>query len=470
MIHNLYLNIWAANKISNYSMDTGGIWMKLIDVGHPKDFLFDQQYSLSLGKFKRGIFAFPKPEYSPLQNYDAIMKIYPDKDGELPFMLDMEHENSKSKAQQNDELHELLTRIDVQLGRESIIYTRNEWWLRNIGSTDWDFTRDFCMSLYYYSDPDPDVYLSLENTKLWANHLCGNDWVITPSLRISKYWQIVGDKNHIPEMSGDVDLILENNLVKEKPMILYYPLPEGFTISQVFGVNPQYYPASGGHNGIDWACTVGTNLYAAQDGIVERADEIPSKTGYGRQVRIKTADGTLIYGHLSKLGCKVGDVIKAKQVIGLSGGATSDPCSGYSTGPHLHFEIRPNSGGVNAPGGYAGAIDPMPYLVGHSYTGEVTPSLFTVKIIVNQLNVRAGAGQHYADIGDVYLNQTPSVYKVDPISGWYKIDPTLEKWISGSSAYSTRIILQGPTLDERVTALEKRTTDIENILKDHGWM
>lgn len=462
-MHELFLNIWAANKISNYSIPVKGVWIKLIDVGHPKDFLFDELYEKSLGKFPRGIYAFPNPEYSPLQNYDEIMKNYPEEDGELPFMIDMEHENKKPKAQQDDELHELLTRIDVTLQRKSIIYTRNEWWLRSIGLTNWDFLRDFCISLYYYADPEPDVYLSVEKTKLWVNQLAGTDWVVTPSLRKARYWQIVGDKNHLPEMSGDVDLILENDQVKEKPMILYYPLPEGFPISQRFGENPQWYPESKGHNGIDWACPVGTPLYSASDGIVERADEIPSKIGYGRQVRIRTAEGILIYGHLSKLGCKVGDVLKAKQQIGLSGGATSDPCSGMSTGPHLHFEIRPNTGGVNAPGGYLGAIDPHPYLVGHSYTGEVTEALFTVKITVAQLNVRAGAGIHYADVGDVYLNQTPSVYKVDTSTGWYKIDPTLEKWISGNPSYSVKIEPQGPTVEDRLTSIEK-------ILKDHGWM
>ena len=66
------------------------------------------------------------------------------------------------------------------------------------------------------------------------------------------------------------------------------------------------------------------------------------RTGYGRHIHIQHSHGVTIYGHLSAMLVRVGDVVKAKTVIGKSGGDPSDPFSGNSTGPHLHFEYRPN--------------------------------------------------------------------------------------------------------------------------------
>ena len=147
-------------------------------------------------------------------------------------------------------------------------------------------------------------------------------------------------------------------------LYLHYPLPEGIRISQLFGANPQWYTISRGHNGIDWACMVGTEIYAMQDGVVIRADAVDGKVGYGRHVRIQHPQGISIYGHLSALRCSVGDQVKAGQLIGLSGGAVTDPASGNSTGPHLHAEYRLTEVPNPVPGGYVyNAINILPLLM-----------------------------------------------------------------------------------------------------------
>ena len=122
-----------------------GVWFKLVDGDNPKDALFDEQFSKSLGLFPRGVFAFPKSEWSPIQNYDRIMFLYPKTDGELPFLIDMEKKNTKPCTQQADELHELLTRLDVAFGRLSFIYTNWFWWEDNIAPAkpDWSWLRTF---------------------------------------------------------------------------------------------------------------------------------------------------------------------------------------------------------------------------------------------------------------------------------------------------------------------------------------
>ena len=61
----------------------------------------------------------------------------------------------------------------------------------------------------------------------------------------------------------------------------------------------------------------------------------------GCHVMILQCDGyASLYGHLSSLDVKFGQVVSAGDIIGLSGGGLDDPNRGMSSGPHLHFEIR----------------------------------------------------------------------------------------------------------------------------------
>lgn len=181
---------------------------------------------------------------------------------------------------------------------------------------------------------------------------------------------------------------------------LVYPLPMGIRISQLFGERPEVYTTSKGHNGVDWACAVGTPIYAMQDGVVIRAADFSQpgitdgKIGYGRHVRIQHPEGVSIYGHLSKLMVQEGDQVKAGQQIGLSGGATSDPNSGMSTGAHLHGEYRMDGIKNPVPGGYVyNAIDILPLLNATPVEPEPLPE-GTVRTLVN-LNIRKGAGTSF---------------------------------------------------------------------------
>lgn len=95
------------------------------------------------------------------------------------------------------------------------------------------------------------------------------------------------------------------------------------------------YRASFGrmHKGIDVKVYIGDTISSAFDGKV-RVVSYEGK-GYGNYVVIRHNNGLeTIYGHLSKHLCKVGDIVKAGQPIGLGGN------TGRSTGSHLHFETR----------------------------------------------------------------------------------------------------------------------------------
>lgn len=87
------------------------------------------------------------------------------------------------------------------------------------------------------------------------------------------------------------------------------------------------------HTGIDYGCPTGTEILASADGVVMASSYDGS--GYGLRVIIKheTRKSTM-YAHLSKSLVVPGQEVKQGEVIAYSGN------TGYTTGPHLHFEVR----------------------------------------------------------------------------------------------------------------------------------
>ena len=93
------------------------------------------------------------------------------------------------------------------------------------------------------------------------------------------------------------------------------------------------------HMGIDFGAPTGTPVYAAGDGVVEKA---AWTNGYGRWLQIKHAGGLETgYGHLSRWAVKQGEHVHQGQVVAYVGS------TGMSTGPHLHYEIMVGGQKVN---------------------------------------------------------------------------------------------------------------------------
>jgi murein DD-endopeptidase MepM/ murein hydrolase activator NlpD len=93
------------------------------------------------------------------------------------------------------------------------------------------------------------------------------------------------------------------------------------------------------HTGVDLASPRGTPIYAAGDGIVEKAGW---SSGYGNYTLIRHVNGYETgYGHQSKIIVKPGDKVRQGQLIGYVGS------TGNSTGNHLHFEIKINGNYVD---------------------------------------------------------------------------------------------------------------------------
>lgn len=117
---------------------------------------------------------------------------------------------------------------------------------------------------------------------------------------------------------------------------------DGARITSGFGV--RRHPLLGYtkmHKGVDFGAPTGTPIFAAGDGVIERAGWVG---GYGNFIKIKH-NGTYStgYGHMSRFnkGIRSGTRVRQGQVIGFVGS------TGRSTGPHLHFELIKNGTQIN---------------------------------------------------------------------------------------------------------------------------
>lgn len=138
-------------------------------------------------------------------------------------------------------------------------------------------------------------------------------------------------------------------------MKLCFPLNLPFTITQKWDEGKTFYETIGlkGHNGWDFGVPIGTPVYATHEGIIQFAD-IDSTMSL--TIGIDTLDKKYrsLYCHLSELKVKAGDHVQRGQLIALSGNTGR-----YTTGPHLHFGLRPLP--ANMGNGYNGATDPSSF-------------------------------------------------------------------------------------------------------------
>lgn len=175
--------------------------------------------------------------------------------------------------------------------------------------------------------------------------------------------------NKIASLSREEEVLAEYTEEQEKAMIeaaaliaaastetivyytgdkLEYPLPETYRISSNFGkrTNPVTGIAGVMHNGMDFAAPNGTNILAAESGVVITAGWV---NGYGNVVIIDHGGGLwTLYAHARPGGIQVevGQIVTRGQKISEVG------TTGNSTGYHLHFEVRQDKA----------AVDPRNYL------------------------------------------------------------------------------------------------------------
>ena len=194
--------------------------------------------------------------------------------------------------------------------------------------------------------------------------------------KMADYKEVLGDKEvqkqkllvtynnkleELNEISEEQEQLLldlatkESDLIKKQNALKTYytggklgmPLKASYVLSSPFGY--RIHPISGKrqlHTGADMATPEGTNIYAAESGVVLIAQWW---SGYGNCVVIDHGGGLwTVYGHIRNGGIQVekGQTVKRGQFIAEVGS------TGNSTGNHLHFEVRKDGTPVN----------PLPYL------------------------------------------------------------------------------------------------------------
>jgi murein DD-endopeptidase MepM/ murein hydrolase activator NlpD len=109
------------------------------------------------------------------------------------------------------------------------------------------------------------------------------------------------------------------------------------------------------HRGVDYAAPTGTPAMTVGDGVVIFAGR---QSGYGNVVEIRHGnDHSTLYAHLSRINVRNGQTVSKGDVIGAVGS------TGWSTGPHLHFEFRVN--GVH--------VDPQS-IIQQAQSGPIAPT------------------------------------------------------------------------------------------------
>ena len=155
-------------------------------------------------------------------------------------------------------------------------------------------------------------------------------------------------QTQINQLEAEIQSITSNSLIVNPNYvggIMLWPLPGYTRLSSTFKM--RVHPITGVyklHSGIDIPAPKGTDVLAANDGVVVKAGR---NTAYGNMVIIDHGGGvSTLYGHGSEITVTLGQTVKKGDVI-LKVGST-----GYSTGNHLHFEVRTNGD----------PVDPLPYV------------------------------------------------------------------------------------------------------------
>lgn len=174
---------------------------------------------------------------------------------------------------------------------------------------------------------------------------------------------------------------------------LLYPLNIPATITSAFGW--RIHPIAGVrrfHNGTDIGAPQGTPVLAAFSGRVSTADFLG---GYGLTVILTHDEGQTqtLYAHLSEVFVQNGEWVEQGEAIGRVGS------TGYSTGPHLHFEYRENTpdGWVARDAGYTLQLALAQFLNGVQVTQLPLPKLTDWAMALDVQNLE-DFGQFVSDV------------------------------------------------------------------------
>lgn len=195
------------------------------------------------------------------------------------------------------------------------------------------------------------IAISLENSKVVRNSYVNK--LTNEELEIKKEIDLYQEELDLVELEILLASLEQNGNLQYVGGTFAWPAPGYYTITSPYGM--RLHPVLKSyrtHTGMDIGAPLGSYAIAANDGIVTKSTYSYS---YGNMIMIDHGGGVkTLYAHGSELIAQVGDVVKRGDAI-MKVGST-----GWSTGPHLHFEIRVNGQ----------TIDPYPYVTNVIITND----------------------------------------------------------------------------------------------------
>ena len=148
------------------------------------------------------------------------------------------------------------------------------------------------------------------------------------------------------EISNAESLIRQKMSQKDKDILesgdstMTWPVAKNYITATFHDPDYPYRKIIGEHSGVDIRAAQGSTLYAAADGYVAKVNFNGTRS-YAYIMIIHGDKLATVYGHVSAVNVTVDQYVLKGQVIGKTGGTPGSPGSGsFSTGPHLHFEVR----------------------------------------------------------------------------------------------------------------------------------
>ncbi|MBU0573337.1 MAG: peptidoglycan DD-metalloendopeptidase family protein [Candidatus Margulisiibacteriota bacterium] len=178
-----------------------------------------------------------------------------------------------------------------------------------------------------------ELFNSEKQSRIKNTKLAMLEEKIEKDLKLSQK-EVRDSKKSLDELKARVKHLL--NKIASAPSV--WPL-HGRIVS-VYGY--RNYPWRGFHSGVDISGAYGTPIRCTAPGVVSF---VGWRNGYGKIVEINHSDGlSTLYAHLSKAAIAAGTKVERQQVVGYVG------TTGYSTGPHLHYEVRKWGDTINPAG------------------------------------------------------------------------------------------------------------------------
>lgn len=243
------------------------------------------------------------------------------------------------------------------------------------------------------------------------------------------------------------------------------PVDPKHSYSQLFGTNPAAHQPAG-HTGEDIAAPIGTPVVAIADGTVVWADwgtKLPgddseagwisrfylSKAFCGIAVVIEHDDCWTLFSHLNETHLNNFQKVKQGELIGRVGN------TGFSTGPHLHWEVIPKNPNWN--NGFYGRINPAPYRTEAYYLGTKPVPTVEPQSVVTPLPVPVPVPVVPTPKPVVKLGQLDAQTVTDPIGG--RVGPFKE-------VFGWRITRLYKLNDDRKAEINQLRKELDDLKKE----